>query len=109
MWLATKHGFYSIVQKDQGSYHVRGRVRQDLQNLLQLIGKDLPIHEWVTADYKYRVIVGKEDLGEIMAALTSSLDYPNFKAKIASLPGQRQKLRAFHQIWSIMAALQSPL
>ena len=34
MWLATKHGFYSIVQKSNGHFHVRGRMRQDLENLI---------------------------------------------------------------------------
>jgi hypothetical protein len=34
MWLMTKHGFYSIVQRKAGEYHVRSRERHDLENLL---------------------------------------------------------------------------
>jgi hypothetical protein len=29
MWLATQHGFYSIVQKESDLYFVRARLRQD--------------------------------------------------------------------------------
>ena len=32
MWLMTKYGFYSIVQKQQGEYHVRSRERKDIEN-----------------------------------------------------------------------------
>ena len=32
MWLATQHGFYSIVQKPAGQFHVRTRCKQDLEN-----------------------------------------------------------------------------
>jgi hypothetical protein len=35
MWLMTKHGFYSIVQRKPGEYHVRARERLDLKNLLK--------------------------------------------------------------------------
>ena len=37
MWLMTKHGFYSIVQKKQGEFHVRARVRKDLENLQERV------------------------------------------------------------------------
>ncbi len=30
----TKYGFYSIVQKQQGEYHVRSRERKDIENLI---------------------------------------------------------------------------
>jgi hypothetical protein len=107
MWLATKHGFYSIVQKPPGQYHVRARIRQDLVNLLALVRRDLEIHDWPAADYRYRIIVAQRDLGEIMAALAVSLDYTNFKNQIARSPDQSGKLDAFHEIWAILARLQN--
>ncbi|HSH09294.1 MAG TPA: hypothetical protein VK995_02830 [Oceanipulchritudo sp.] len=109
MWLATKHGFYSIVQKPPGNFHVRARVRQDLVNLLTLVQKDLEILDWPAADYRFRIIVTQRDLGEIMAAMALALDYPNFKNQIARTPDQRIKLNAFHEIWAILASLQQPL
>lgn len=107
MWLATQYGFYSIVQKAPGEFHVRGRVKQDLENLLQLVGLDLEVLTWPGADYRYRVIVGEGDFTRIMAALALSLDYPNFKSQIARLPDQREKLDSFHEIWAIIARLQN--
>ena len=59
MWLMTKHGFYSIVQKKPGEFHIRSRVRKDLQNLVQrvpLIGAR--ILDTKDADYAFRIIVG---------------------------------------------------
>jgi len=106
MWLATKHGFYSIVQKRADEFHVRGRVRRDLENLLELTRLDLAIHEWPGADYRYRIIVGRNAFSGIMAALALDLDYPNFKAEIAASPDQHDKIEAFHQVWRILAHLQ---
>lgn len=101
-----KHGFYSIVQKGPEAYHVRGRLRGDLENLLQLIGREYEIHEWSSADYRFRIIVDQAGVAAIMAALAVSLDYPNFKNQIAREPDQQVKLDAFHRVWAIMAALQ---
>jgi hypothetical protein len=106
MWLATKHGFYSIVHKSNGHFHVRGRVRKDLENLIALVGLETELHEWPLADYRYRVIVTRAQFTRIMAALALDLDYPNFKSQIAATPDQRGKLSAFHEIWEILSRLQ---
>jgi len=37
MWLMTKHGFYSIVEKLPGEFHIRSREREDLQNLIDRV------------------------------------------------------------------------
>ncbi|HKK17085.1 MAG TPA: hypothetical protein VJ952_00270 [Opitutales bacterium] len=107
MWLATKHGFYSIVEKTPTKFHIRARVRQDLDNLRQLTGSDWEILEWPLADYRFRVIVDRKGFVEVMGALALSLDYPNFKAQIANTPDQRTKLEAFHRIWALLAQLPS--
>lgn len=106
MWIATKHGFYSIVQKAPTKFHIRARVRQDLENLRKQAGIDWDILEWPLADYRYRVIVDQKGFVEVMGALALSLDYPNFKSQIAATPDQRAKLDAFHQIWALLSDLQ---
>ena len=106
MWLATQHGFYSIVRKKSDLYFVRARVRQDLENLMQLVEVDAEIHEWPQADYRYRIMVDLETLLEIMVHLSTSLDYPNFKGRIYEREEQSHKLRAYHKMWSVMADLQ---
>lgn len=32
MWLMTKHGFYSIVEKQAGEFQIRAREKRDLEN-----------------------------------------------------------------------------
>ena len=107
MWLATQHGFYSIVQKESDLYFARARVRQDLENLLTLLNWDLEIHEWEQADYRFRIMLGRVQILELMVRLGSDLDYPNFKGRIYERAAQRDKLDAYHDIWSVMAGLQN--
>lgn len=106
MWLATQHGFYSIVQKEPDLYFVRARVRQDLVNLRELLEKDLEIHEWDQADYRYRIMVNTEDFFEVTVQLAAHLDYPNFKGRIYEREDQSPKLGAYHRIWETMAKFQ---
>jgi hypothetical protein len=104
MWLMTKHGFYSIVQKQPGQFHIRSRVRQDLANLIQRV--PLPgatIHETKSADYPFRIIVGKEDVLSVMEFLGESLDYSNFKSHIARTPDQEPKHDVYAEVWSLLA------
>lgn len=106
MWLATQHGFFSIVQKESDLYFIRARLRQDLENLKQLAELDDEIHEWPQADYRFRIMVDMESLLEIMVKMTTALDYPNFKGRIYEREEQSHKLGRYHRIWEMMADLQ---
>ncbi len=106
MWLATQHGFFSIVQKESDLYFIRARVRQDLLNLLEVSGLDLEIQEWQAADYRYRIFVDFETLLEVMVQLTARLDYPNFKGRVYEREDQAHKLGTYHRIWELMSDLQ---
>jgi len=45
MWLLTKHGAYSLVKKSENQFHVRARVRWDLENLVERVPlPDAAIH-----------------------------------------------------------------
>ena len=102
MWLMTKHGFYSIVQKETGVFHVRSRERADIENLIR--GVPLPaaqVQESQETDYAARVVVGPGDLTAIMQFLALTLDYPNFKSRIDATPGQSHK--PYHQVWRVLA------
>ena len=100
MWLMTRHGFYSIVKKDDG-IHVRSRERQDIENLKAGAGLNRPTLETPSNDYRYRIIVQPEDLYTIMWWLTATCDYPNFKARIDATLDQRRK--PYHEVWSVLA------
>ncbi len=113
MWLATKFGFYSIVRKRAATptapaeFHVRARVRQDLENLLASAG--LPgreILDWDTSDYRYRFLASAEDVALLLGQLAATLDYSNFKSEIARTADQRARLPAYHRVWEEMMKLQ---
>lgn len=101
MWLMTKHGFYSIVRKTDG-YHVRARELRDIQNLVA--GVPLPkarVIETPSHDYRWRILVGPEDLGEIVGWIAARVDYDNFKSRIDRDPEQAHK--PYHDVWAVMA------
>lgn len=107
MWLATEYGFFSVVQKEPDLYFVRACVRQDLVNLVELLGLETEIHEWAEADYRYRIMIELDDLFELMVQLAAYLDYPNFKERVYEREDQSNKLGAYHQVWSLMLGLQN--
>jgi hypothetical protein len=102
MWIASKFGFFSIVRKGEDQFHVRARVRTDLENLLVAADLDEKIHESDLSDYKYRLVVGHDAVRKIQLSMSETLDYPNFKNQIEVTPSQEHKLGAYHQIWEIM-------
>jgi hypothetical protein len=96
----TKHGFYSIVQKSPGEFHVRARVEDDLKNLLRRVPlPELKIHSSAVTDYSYRIIVNHEQMLFILRFLGESLDYSNFKDMIHDNPDQRGKSDVYGKIW----------
>lgn len=102
MWLMTRCGFYAIVRKQENEYHVRSRERKDLENLIQ--GVPLPhaaIVESEHTDYRFRIIVKKEDVLAALRFLGESLDYSNFKNTIDRTPDQKRK--PYHEVWRVMA------
>jgi hypothetical protein len=102
MWLMTQHGFYSIVEKNPGEFHVRARERKDIENLVSRVPlKGATVIDTPDADYACRIIVGKEDVLTIMRFLGETLDYSNFKGKIDRTPDQKHK--PYHEVWRVMA------
>ena len=109
MWIAALTGWYSIVRKggDGKEWQIRARVKRDLLNLMvaaRLDGQE--VIETPLADYRFRILANKEQLGRVFQALEGSLNYPNFKAAIGKTRGQEKHLQAYHKIWAIMAGLQ---
>lgn len=103
MWLMTKYGFYSIVQKSPGCYHVRSREKQDIENLIKAanLSSDISIHESSEADYRFRIIVDQAILTSIFQYLGSSIDYDNFKGRIDRTTDQSHK--PYHRVWRVLA------
>jgi hypothetical protein len=105
MWICSKLGFFSIVKK-LGGWHVRGRCRQDIERLAAAAGIKRGIGNSLTADYAWRFVVNKRELGHVFRALEASVDYGNFKGAIACEDSQRDKLGIYHEWWENMADYQ---
>lgn len=110
MWIASKHGFYSIVLKE-GGLHVRARKRGDMVNLCA--AARIPFNKIIPTpygDYTHRLILRsardrRELWSAVWKALAESIDYPNFKAQINSTPHQRRKLPIYANFWAEMASM----
>jgi hypothetical protein len=111
MWLATEKGFYSIVEKrsdvERGTLTIRGRVRQDLENLRALIPELSDIQEDAKADYRFRVTASRESIATAVAGMVRTLSYPNFKDRIAEVQGD-ERAAIYHGVWSAFRRLQQP-
>jgi hypothetical protein len=106
MWLCTKYGFYSIVQKAKDEFHIRGRVKNDLDNIVRLMGWDKPVHTSKNADYRYRVICNQAEAAALLQRMAMEIDYGNFKNRIHDTPDQKDKCHAYSEIWGIMYGVQ---
>ena len=105
MWLMTQRGFFSIVQdpKNTSQFVVRSRSKRDLWNFCEDLGIDKKwIVETPNRDYPCRVFALKEEVGRWLAFQVGSLTYTNFKDHIHTLPDQKAKLTAYHDIWATM-------
>jgi hypothetical protein len=106
MWLFTKRGFFSIVEKQAGEFHIRARIKGDLESLKEFAGSKAKLFTSKDADYRYRLVVTREEAMAIIARLAEDIDYSNFKNRIASDPDQREKLGAYHEVWGTMYGVQ---
>ena len=107
MWLCTQHGFFSIVQKKPGEFHIRGRLRADMENLVKLCGADWTIIETKSGDYRYRIVCGQNEVTDVLAKLATSIDYVNFKSRIHSKGDQADKSAAYSKLWGNLYDLQT--
>ena len=108
MWIASKYGFYSIVESSlkKGDFMVRARVRNDLENLIKQYDLSAQVIETLDSDYRYRIILSKADVCDLLFSLGSEIDYSNFKGKISQTEDQRDKLHAYHTVWNALYNLQ---
>src|SRR5206468_3215387 len=103
----SKLGFFSIVKKGRpDTWQVRARSESDLQLLVNAAALNTDILSTPTSDYAFRIIVDTEDLSRVFAVLVYSIDYPNFKACLETVPQQQDKLVAYHEFWGKMHKLQ---
>ena len=81
MWVFTNHGFFSIVKIIDASpdaFYVRARRKEHLESYFN----DKAIIQSENSDYRYRVILTRQELFTFYAALPIDIDYTNFKDSI---------------------------
>lgn len=111
MWLATKHGFFSIVcgrdnagNVDHGVLVIRARQRKHLQNLIVATDGKVPLGKVVWrngTDYPYRMAVLKNVGLKLIVELSAGIDYDNFKdAAAAEHPDDLAYRRFLGATWS---------
>lgn len=109
MWAFTSFGFFSVVKKggNGDEWQVRARVRADLDNLIHRAHLNgVRILDTAGSDYRYRLVLHEDELTDVFRAFEESIDYPNFKSKLAVTRGQEKHHTAAHKVWNIMADLQ---
>ena len=108
MWICSKLGFFSIVEKGgPGMWQIRARCENDLHQLIEATGLDTEVISTPKADYGFRIVVDHDDLARVFSTLADSIDYSNFKNRIASLQEQQDKLHAYHDFWGGMLKVQT--
>jgi hypothetical protein len=105
-----KIGFYSITiaPKRPGFVQVRGRVKEDMEELASLaqekLGMELDIVTAGGTDYAYRFYVSPGQWAELARLLTVDLlDYSNYKNSVHS---DHLRDDAYYDVWRRMNRLQ---
>lgn len=80
---------------------VRARVKGDLE---EVFGHDQTVFTTPENDYRYRMILNKSYVSEVIKQKLQSIDYYNFKASIPTADYSRKA--AYSKVWSVMYDLQ---
>ncbi len=112
MWLITKYGFFSVVQKSGSSKDeltVRSRVRADLESLkLKYLPELGMITESASTDYRYRAKAKRSDVMAALVKAVGDIDYSNFKDEVAKVQGT-SRAHVYGEIWHTLHKLQTTL
>lgn len=108
MWLFTQHGFFSIVQEEEGLYHVYAHTQRDLDNLLKLVDLKLRVRDDRTVSPRYWILIDLETFLEVMVHLTTNLNYPAFTDRLLSLPDQSHRVSHYRNLWNSLCAAERP-
>ena len=107
MWLCSKEGFFSVVQKEFSDHlDIRARVRADLIALsTQYLNNPNPtIYEFIEADYPYRIFLTHEEWANVIMQMAKNIDYPNFKRKVKQIQGHK-RASFYGNVWFTMAQM----
>ncbi len=110
MWLCTTDGFYSIVQKDgppDRPFCVRGRVKDDLKNFLNIINKNhYQVFNSGRSDYRYRCFISLDDFKKFLNYQAENLNYNNFKNAVSEKESNHLRANIYMDVWSTLFDLR---
>jgi hypothetical protein len=103
MWLFTKFGFYSVVQKPRTScLTVRARVKADLDVLRKEYLPELSATVGKAGtDYPWRATVSHEQFAAALGKIVADINYDNFKNEVAAKQGKPRATR-YGRVWSTL-------
>jgi hypothetical protein len=116
MWVFTKDGFFSVVQKKkqqkaaktslykgEEKVTVRSRERQDIVNLIRKVkesGRRYRIQADVGTDYEFRVTLPKWVFSAYLGHAAMNINYDNFKNEIGL--ASHGRATKYMKIWAAM-------
>lgn len=105
MWIATNFGWFSVVEdrNDSDMVFIRGRSIEHMDHLTdytdKIIDRNIELIEMISADYRYRIHISKEEFKSLMALVIDDINYDNFKNSIKS-PKYKHALMG---VWRIIS------
>ena len=107
MWLATQHGYFSIVRKHgEPGLTVRARVAGDLDALREHFLPELsPTIAGAGTDYPFRGTCSAAAFAAAMASLAEDIDYANFKQRVGQVQGAGRS-GIYGQAWAVFRKLE---
>ncbi len=111
MWLITKFGFFSVVEKrsDQGAdtLTIRARSKKDLLNLKKnYLTAMSDIRAGEGTDYKYRATAPKEDVAKAFMQAVKDINYSNFKDEVKKHQGSG-RADVYSWVWDSLYTIQT--
>ncbi len=109
MWLMTKFGFFSVVEKPKdkaaGLVTIRSRVRDDLESLRAYLPQLTAVEANAGTDYAFRAQAAKPDFANALSKIALDIDYSNFKDEVAKTQG-RGRAKCYSDVWNSLYQLQ---
>lgn len=113
MWVFSRIGFLSIVQKEGSNdpnalLCVRARFREDIEGFVEevqrITSEDVgPYHETPQNDYAFRVFLQRPLVMEVVTNLIATLDASNFKESVHGNPIRDE---AYYLCWEALYEAQ---
>ena len=101
MWIFTKDGFFSVVQKPEQKgtkwVTVRSRNKKDLVALLHSIHVDAKIDHFAGTDYQVRMVISKSKLKKYLSKTVEYINYDNFKHEVQMKDPKRASV--YSDVW----------